>query len=94
MNEASELPPSIERRSGTAVRSTDFDRSGLIGVDRSGLIGVPQGTHPVTVCNLNGMDSVWVYCKVFLDRAAALDRGPGKSVEVRTAWAAHSDRLD
>ena len=30
------------------------------------------------------MASGWVYCKVFLDRAAAFDRGPGKSVEVRS----------
>jgi hypothetical protein len=40
------------------------------------------------------MESVWVNWKVFLDRAAALDRSLGKPVEVITAKAARSDRLD
>jgi len=29
------------------------------------------------------MDSPWVDCRVFLDRAAAFDRGAGRSGEVR-----------
>jgi len=40
------------------------------------------------------LDRSWVNWKVFLDRDAASDRGPGKPVELSTAWAAHSDRLD
>jgi len=30
------------------------------------------------------MESLWVYCPVFLDRAAALDRGAGRPLEVQS----------
>jgi hypothetical protein len=40
------------------------------------------------------MDRVWVNCNVFLDRAAALDRGPGMPVKVQGAWAQGSGQLN
>jgi len=36
-------------------------------------------------CGLPLYALLWVNCKVFLDRAAALDHGPGKRVEVPRA---------
>ena len=47
---------------------------------------------PAAACNLNG--SRVGELTEFLDRVAAFDRGPGKPVEVLTAWAARSGRLD
>jgi len=40
------------------------------------------------------MDRVWANWKVFLDRAAAFDRGPGKPVAVQGKKGSGSDRLD